>query len=139
MNVIEHIRDYILTKNEITSITNKVRMGQARSSDKKPYVTMFELDGETTNHMGGASGYRVSRLQVDLWTDNYSDLANLEEGFRNILSGYQGTLGGFQIYRTHMVPQTDRSEFLEGMNNQQMSWQKTIEFHFDYAVTEPTL
>ena len=82
-----------------------VRAPQSLST--RPYIVMTRVSGNRDYHMGGASGYVQSRVQVDIYDESYGGAKGVARNVRDAVSGFVGTIGGLQIQRITIESERD--------------------------------
>jgi len=59
-----------------------------------PAISYQRISGDRAKDISGSIGHAQPRIQVDCWTNSYSDLKDLAEAVRKALDRFQGDLGG---------------------------------------------
>lgn len=57
---------------------------------QRPYVVLTRISAVRDYHLQGASGYVVSRIQIDIYADTYTSADTTAQAIIRTLSGYRG-------------------------------------------------
>jgi hypothetical protein len=58
-----------------------------------PAIVLQQVSDVPDYHMGGAQGFRHSRIQCDCWALTYASVTAVEKALHTLLSGYRGIVG----------------------------------------------
>jgi hypothetical protein len=61
-----------------------------QTAPARPYVVLSRISGVRDYHASGASGYVVSRVQIDVYADTYAGTNTVMSAIVAALSGYRG-------------------------------------------------
>lgn len=69
---------------------NSIEWGRSSQGAPLPRIVLQRIDGLRDYHMQGASGYVVSRVQIDIYSERYLTTKVIVDAVRSLLSGYRG-------------------------------------------------
>jgi len=65
---------------------------KAPQSATLPYIVINRDSAEHAHHLGGASGWVMADIQVNMYSSEFTEMRRLAERARNELDGYSGTV-----------------------------------------------
>jgi hypothetical protein len=78
-------------------VGNRVHWDATPQGQGMPNVVMFVVSGVTDYTMAGASGYVMTRVQIDCRGQSAADSRAIAEAVRDRLSGFSGPYDGFSF------------------------------------------
>ncbi len=94
MTIETALYSYLSTKASITALVSTRIYPQVAPNDAAyPFITYTIIAGDTSHHMGGASGLVNVSMQIDAWADNIPDRESVFQALRNALDGFTGDMG----------------------------------------------
>lgn len=70
--------------------TQHIEWGRSAQTTKLPRIVLSSISVVRDYHLQGASGYIVSRVQIDIYDLTYKAVQDIANAVINILSGYRG-------------------------------------------------
>ncbi len=83
-----------------------------------PYVNLQIAGGDRSYHMQGETGLRKTRVQADVWAENYTSSKAVMRAFEDVLSGYSGSILGVKIQGAFMEQPRDLTDETTGAERQ---------------------
>jgi hypothetical protein len=86
----------------------------------------------------GGSELEERRVQFDIYSNSGADVEAVREALRNVIDGFQGSMGAEDIRFTRMDQEIERIEFSKETANQNQIFSKIIDFVFMRRISKPT-
>lgn len=97
MTLAAALREYLLSVEDVSSMTNDIVVGYANQNPADPRIEIQHAGGSPEYHHGGDNGLSVSRYTL-LTRSKSAKLAHeLDAQLRLALSGQRGTWSGYRI------------------------------------------
>lgn len=75
-------------------VSSRVYWGLAPQSVTGDFLALYVVSGNRDYHMGGASGLRETRVQVDCWASSYGAAKTIARAVESAISGFSGSQSG---------------------------------------------
>lgn len=115
MDIEEALQTYFLSKTEITDILGtgtafRLFPDFARGGTAFPYAT-YQISGtEPAQHLEGSSELYGITMEYDIWGTSKSSVRSVAKALRNLLDGFLGVMGDFDIRGSRLENEFDRFE-----------------------------
>lgn len=130
---------YLTSRTELTSlIGTKIFPGLATTATALPYLT-YEINAyDGTWSLGGPSKFSEHVIQFDALGNTESIIDSISDALRNILDGYQGTMGDEDVRYIRFLTEIDSSSVESESASQVKIHRRTIDYVFVRAQQLPT-
>lgn len=105
----ETLMALLLGATAVTALAGqRIRLGRADQADARPYVVLQKASVQPNYHMQGASGYVATRVQIDCYSDTFTQTTKLARAIKATLSGRSsGNIQGIFIESERDLPAAD--------------------------------
>lgn len=139
MSLFTDFRSYLLFKPQINlRLADRLYPLRAPQGVVRPYLIYSQVSDEQCRSLSGSSGSAETRLQLDLWTDNFNSGWETADALRDALDGYRGTWGFTEI--GHCLLDADAHEYSPPVDaSDEGAFRFTQQYLIWHAVSVPQL
>nr|CAD6412998.1 hypothetical protein REQ54_01093 [Rhizobium sp. Q54] len=84
---------------------------RAPQNVERPFIVLSRIDGLPGYHYQGPSGLVSSRVQIDVYSDRFTEVTSVTRLLKDMLSGYKGgAIQGVFIESERNLPAADAGE-----------------------------
>jgi len=102
-----------------------------------PAIIFFMVSSTHAHHLRGALGHVLVRTQFDVFSDTFQKMEETAETLRQILEGYNGSVGSQTCVSCKLQNQTSFGERPQDASDN-WTYRRSLDFMFRFVETVPT-
>lgn len=140
MKIERAISTYLMGKSTVIALVGTgVYPFPAPASASYPFITFQLITEEHSHSMSGAVGLTNPVMQIDIWSESFSDQMLVSEAVRNALDGFRGDMGSDNLNIRNCFLQ-NRASFTESESEGRAPVHRSsMDFSIWHVETVPTL
>lgn len=105
------LRTYLLAQSAISDVVStRIYPVWLPQNVTYPCITISRVSESHGHNLDSASGYAISRYQIDCWATSYATAYTLADAVRGELSGFAGTMGSTTVDSVVLENESDLHE-----------------------------